>query len=62
MGWALNERASENSPGFRLRQHVRCFTSGTGGEGDGGAGGEGGGSYNMPMAVRTVQYSVDIGL
>ena len=57
--WGLNERASENTPGFRLRQHVRCFSSSslTGGERGGG-----GGCFNIPTSVHNVQYSVDIGL
>lgn len=64
LGWALNGRASEKTPGFRLRQHVRCFSSiQSSGNGVGNGEGEGGGEWeSIPMSVCTVQYSVDIGL
>ena len=57
LGWALNERASENTPGFRLRQHVRCFLGNSLGEGAGN-----GTCCGLPLLVQTMQYSVDIGL
>ena len=63
LGWALNERVSEKIPGFRLRQHVRCFSSlQSSGNGGGNGEGEGGEYESIPMSVCTVQYSVDIGL
>ena len=74
-GWALQEQLKESSPGFRLMQHVKCFSqSSREGGGGGGRGGGRGGSVGsvgngdgeeeerMPLSVCTVQYSVDVGL
>ena len=60
LGWALNERASENVPGFRLRQHVRCFLGNSPGEGA--RNGECETCCDLPLLVQTIQYSMDIGL
>ena len=54
---------SEKAPGFRLRQHVRCFGGPRGGGGGGGGGGgEDVDGENIPLAIHTVQYSMAIGL
>jgi hypothetical protein len=60
LGWALNERASENAPGFRLLQHVRCFLGNSPGEAAGN--GECETCCDLPLLVQTIQYSMDVGL